>query len=98
MSTNSAPLLADLFLYTYEYEFMNETMKGGYYRALQFNETFRYIDDLLCVINDSFNKHISETYQSGLILKNTTSTPSETSYLDTTITLERKGDCKNQHL
>ena len=28
MGTNSAPLLADLFLHTYEYEFIVKTMKG----------------------------------------------------------------------
>ena len=28
MGTNSAPLLADLFLHTYEYEFIIKTMKG----------------------------------------------------------------------
>ena len=62
-------------------------MKGDITRALQFNKTFRYIDDLLCVSNDNFNKHINEIYQSELILKNTTTTPSETSYLDTTLNI-----------
>ena len=51
MGTNSAPLLADLFLHTYEYEFIIKTMKGDITRELQFNKTFRYIDDLLCVNN-----------------------------------------------
>ena len=87
MCTNSAPLLADLFLHTYKYEFIIKTMKGDITRALQFNKTFRYIDDLLCVNNDSFSKHINEIYPSKLILKNTTTTPSETSYLDTTISI-----------
>ena len=85
MGTNSVPSLADLFLHTYEYEFIIKTMKGDITKALQFNKTFRYIDDLLCVNNDNFNKHINETYPSELILKNTTTTLSETSYLDTTI-------------
>ena len=69
MGTNSALLLADLFLHTYEYEFVIKTMKGDITRALQFNKTFRYIDDLLCVNNDYFNKHINEIYPSELILK-----------------------------
>ena len=91
MGTNSAPLLADLFLHTYEYEFIIKTMKGDITRALQFNKTFRYIDDLLCVNNDNFNKHINEIYPSELILKNTTTTPSETSYLDTTLNIGSGG-------
>ena len=77
----------DLFLHTYEYEFIITTMKGDITRALQFNKTFRYIDNLLCVNNDNFNKHINEIYPSELILKNTTTTPSETSYLDTTLNI-----------
>ena len=56
MGMNSAPLLADLFLHTYEYEFIIKTMKGDITRALQFNKTFRYIDNLLCVNNDNFKK------------------------------------------
>ena len=40
MGTNSARLLADLFLHTYEYEFIIKTMKGDITRALQFNKTF----------------------------------------------------------
>ena len=87
MGTNSAPLLEDLFLHTYEYEFIIKTMKGDITRALQFNKTFRYIDDLLCVNNDNFNKHINEIYPSELILKNTTTKPSETSYLDTILNI-----------
>ena len=77
MGTNSAPLLADLFLHTYEYEFIIKTMKSDITRALQFNKTFRYIDEI---------------YPSELIVKNTTTTSSETSYLDTAINIgDRNG-------
>ena len=84
MGTNSAPLLADPFS---SHVRVIKTMKGDITRALQFNKTFRYIDHLLCVNNDNFNKHINEIYPSELILKNTTTTPSETSYLDTTLNI-----------
>ena len=47
MSTNSAPLLADLFLHTFEYDFMLRTMKQDITLAVQFSNTFRYIDDLI---------------------------------------------------
>ena len=56
-------------------------------RTIFVRYSFRYIDDLLCVNNDNFNKHINEIYPSELILKNTTTTPSETSYLDTTLNI-----------
>ena len=46
MGTNSAHLLADLFLHTFEYDFMVKTMKQDISKAIQFSNTFRYIDDL----------------------------------------------------
>ena len=54
MGTNSAPLLADLFLHTFEYDFMLRTMKQDMNKAVQFSNTFRYIDDLFSVNNEHF--------------------------------------------
>ena len=51
MGTNSAPLLADLFLHTFEYDFMLKTMKEGMPKAVELSNTFRYIDDLFSVNN-----------------------------------------------
>ena len=48
MGTNCAPLLADLFLYSYEAEFVQSLLKTGKkHLAQQFNFTYRYIDDVL---------------------------------------------------
>ena len=47
MSTNCAPLVADLFLFCYERDFMlslSEKNQSGVIEA--FNSTFRYLDDL----------------------------------------------------
>ena len=46
MGTNSTPLLADLFLHTFEYDFMLNTLKQDMTKAIQFSNTFWYIDDL----------------------------------------------------
>ena len=46
MGTNSVPLLADLFLHTFEYDFMVKTRTQDITKAIQFSNTFRYIDDL----------------------------------------------------
>ena len=89
MGTNSAPLLADLFLHTFEYNFMLRTMKQDMTKAVQFSNTFRYIDDLLSVNNENFGNHISDIYPSDLELKDTTLTSNEVCYLDTRI---RNGD------
>ena len=89
MGTNSAPLLADLFLHTFEYDFMLRTMKQDMTNAVQFSNTFRYIDDLLSVNNKNFGNYISDIYPSDLELKDTTLTSNEVCYLDTRI---RNGD------
>jgi len=65
MGTNSAPLLSDLFLHTFEYDFMLKTMKAEMSKAVEFSTTFRYIDVLLSVNNDNFGNSISEIYPSG---------------------------------
>jgi hypothetical protein len=48
MGTNCAPLLADLFLYSYEAEFIQKLLhEKKKSLAVAFNSTFRYIDDVL---------------------------------------------------
>ena len=83
MGTNSAPLLADLFLHTFEYDFMLRTMKQDKTKAVQFSNTFRYFDDLLSVNNENLENYISDIYPSDLELKDTTLTSNEVCYLDT---------------
>ena len=55
MGTNCAPLLADLFLYSYEAEFIQTLTKNGDKKLARFfNFTFRYIDDVLSLSNPRF--------------------------------------------
>ena len=46
MRTDWAPLLADLFLYSYENEFLDKLIKEGKKLARKFNLSYRNIDDL----------------------------------------------------
>ena len=47
MGINCAPLLANIFLYSYEAEFIQSLLSAGKKRlASQFNFTYRYIDDV----------------------------------------------------
>ena len=47
MGTNCAPLLADLFLYSYENEFLDKLIKEGKRKlARKFNLSYRYNDDV----------------------------------------------------
>ena len=85
MGTNSAPLLADLFFNTFEYDFMVKTMKKDITKAIQFSNTFRYIDDLFSANNVDFGNYISAIYPSELELKDASKSSIEVCYLDTNI-------------
>ena len=84
MGTDCAPLLADLFLHFYEFKFINKVMKdkSTYFLAKMFNNTFRYIDDLMCLNNKHFSEFIDKIYPNELELKETTESPNSASYLD----------------
>ncbi|XP_074626242.1 uncharacterized protein LOC141884359 [Acropora palmata] len=85
MGTNSAPLLADLFLHTFEYDFMVKTMKHDITKAIQFSNTFRYIDDLFSINNVDFGNCISAIYPPELQLTDTSTSSTELCYLYTHI-------------
>ena len=83
MGTNCAPLLADLFLYSYEAEFIQQLLANKKKNIAQkFNHTFRYIDDVLSLSNPSFGNYLHQIYPDELNIKNTTDTNHSASYLD----------------
>ena len=52
MGTNCAPLIADLFLFCYERDFMLNLSKSNQIDFIQkFNRTSRYIDDCMTSMN-----------------------------------------------
>ena len=58
MGTNCAPLLADLFLYSYEAEFIQGLDQKGEKKLVQsINFTIRYIDDVLSLNKNRFSDH-----------------------------------------
>ena len=62
MGTNCAPLVADLFLFCYERDFMlslSEDNQSGVIEA--FNSTSRYLDDLLNIDNNFFDSMVNRT-------------------------------------
>ena len=69
MGTNCAPLLADLFLYSYEAEFIQMLLNRGEKR---FNFTYRYIDDVLSLNNPKFSEYLHHIYSDELEIKDTT--------------------------
>ena len=83
MGTNCAPLLADLFLYSYENEFLDKLVKEGKRKlARKFNLSYRYIDDLISFNNKRFKEFISDIYPKELTISETTESTLIASYLD----------------
>jgi hypothetical protein len=83
MGTNCATLLADLFLYSYEADFIQGLFKKNEKKlARSFNFTFRYIDDVLSLNNSRFGNFVDCIYPIELEVKDTTDTDMSASFLD----------------
>ena len=79
MGTNCAPLLADLFLYSYEAGFVQSLLNAGKkHLAQQFIFTYRYIDDVH-VYNTKFAEYLEFIYPRELEIKETTETAASSS-------------------
>ena len=92
MSTNCAPLLADLFLYSYESEFLQKLVKDKkIHEARAFNFTYRYIDDVLSINNSRFAEFLPLIYPPELEVKETTDTASSASFLDLYLEFDDSG-------
>ena len=64
MGTNCTPLVADLFLFRYERDFMNSLSNDNQADIIEaFNSTSRYLDDLLNIENPYFEGMVNQIYQ-----------------------------------
>ena len=91
MSTNCAALLADLFLYSYEAEFVQSLLQAGKkHLAQQFNFTYRYIDDVLSLKTTKFAEYLEFIYPHELEIKETTDTAASSSYLDCNLYIDNE--------
>ena len=95
MGTNCAPLIADLFLYCYESDFMLKLSKYNNNDDLieAFNNTSRYLDDILNLDNPHFDNHIADIYPTELELKKTNNTVLEADFLDLNIKIDNGKVC-----
>ena len=95
MGTNCAPLIADLFLYCYESDFMLKLSKYNNNDDLieAFNNTSRYLDDKLNLDNPHFDNHIADIYPTELELKKTNNTVLEADFLDLDIKIDNGKVC-----
>ena len=78
MGTNCAPLVADLFLFCYERDFMKSLSRENEADIIEaFNSTSRYLDDLLNIDNIYFDQMVDRIYPTELQLNRVNSTDTE---------------------
>ena len=95
MGTTCAPLVADLFLFCYERDFMLSLSEDNQSDVIEgFNSTSRYLDDLLNIDNDFFDSMVNRIYPSELHLNKTNVSDTEASFLDFNLSISDGFDKK----
>ena len=88
MGTNCAPLVADLFLFCYEREFMLSLSDNNQSDVVEaFNSTSRYLDDLLNIDNPYFEQMVGQIYPTELQLNKANSSDTEAPFLDLNLSI-----------
>ena len=83
MDTNCAPVVAQLYLFYYERDFMMSLSDDKKADIIDdFNTTSRYLDDILNINNVYFDNMISQIYPSELQLNNAHISDTEAALLD----------------
>ena len=83
MGTNYAPLVADLFLFCYERDFMMSFSDDKQADVIDaFNTTSRYLDDILNINNVYFDNMVSQIYPSELKINKANTSDKEAVFLD----------------
>ena len=88
MGTNCAPLVADLFLFCYERDFMLSLSDNSQTDIIEaFNSTSRYLDDLLNIDNPYFKQMVGQMYFTELQLNKANSSDTEAWFLDLNLSI-----------
>ena len=88
MGTNCAPLVADLFLFCYERDFMLSLSDNNQADIIEaFNSTSGYLDDLLNIKNPYFEQMVGQIYPTELQLNKANSSDTEASLLDLNLSI-----------
>ena len=89
VGTNCAPLLTDLFLYSYENKFPDNMNRSGHRRlARSFNLCYRYIDYLIVFNNKKILVYLKEIYPSQLTVEKANKSDHLADYLDLTFIID----------
>ena len=88
MGTNCAPLVADLFLFCYERDFMLSLSDNNQADVIEtFNSTRRYLDDLPNIDNPYFEQMVGQIYPTELKLNKANSSDTEAPFLDLNLSI-----------
>ena len=88
MGTNCVPLVADLFLFCYEMDFVKSLTKETRYDLIDaFNSTSRYLADLLNIDNIHFEHMVHRTYPAELELNKANASNTEAAFLDLNLSI-----------
>ena len=83
MGTNCAPLVADVFLFCYERDFMMSLSDDKQADVIDaFNTTSRYLNNILDINFVYFDNMISQIYPSELLLNTANTFDTEAAFLD----------------
>ena len=92
MDTNRAPLLADIFLHSYEAKFIQSLLSTGKNQlASRFHLTYRYIDNVLSINNPELENYLGQMSPAELEIKDITESITSASYLDLILSIGRDG-------
>ena len=88
MGTNCTPLVADLFLFCYERDFMLSLSDNNQSDVIEaFNSTSRYLDDLLNIDNPYFEQMVGQIYPTELQLNKANSSDTVAPFLDLNLSI-----------
>ena len=83
MGTNCTPLVADLFLFCFERDFMKDLSRDNQADVIKaFNLTSRYLDDLLNIDSPYFEGMVNQIYPPELQLNKANTSDTEAPFLD----------------
>ena len=88
MGNNRAFLVADLFLFCYERDFMLSLSDANQSEVIEaFKSTSQYLDDLLNLDNNFFDNMVNHIYPSELQLNKANVSDTEASFLDLNLSI-----------
>ena len=97
VGTNCVSILADLFVYSYEADFIQRLVRKNEKKfARSFNFTFHYIDDVFSLNNCRFCDFVYRIYPIELEIKDSIDTAMFASYLDIYLAIDSEDKVRTE--